>query len=264
MAEDPENQENRRAPESTPSPLDNAAIAESKAVRTSVYIAAFSAIISIIALIIGLYSARLVSQQNTNAQEQALVSLVTDIVQSQPVLAGTPQSNSLELKALGEGEVANSIITSLPARDVSSIERYLVAEVLEDGQDDQPALKLFVSAAQEASDPRTAADSWREAATILYALDENSEADHDIELSKIAYDVPDVTRSSFEDNLAFSDLFDIQYQVYVNCSRAEDEWNEASKIIQENPSFLDEKFKSLEATDMPDLLQICHILAVTG
>ena len=155
--------------------------------------------------------------------------------------------------------MANSIIGSLPDNDVSSVDKYLVAEVLEDGQDYQPAIKLFTSAALEESDPRTAADSWRDAAEALYILNENSAAGHDIMLSEMTYDVPGVTRSDVLDNLAFSDLFDIQYQVHVNCSRAEDEWHEATKIIRENPSFLDEKFIIDEATDTTALTQTCKM-----
>ena len=76
MTEKPGNPDNGQA--SHP-PLSS----EARATWGSTLIAAFSALISLVALGIGLYSAHLVEQQNSNSQQQALLSLVTDIQQGQ-------------------------------------------------------------------------------------------------------------------------------------------------------------------------------------
>jgi hypothetical protein len=227
-----------KIPDKPLSPAEEASIDEARSTRRSTAIAAFSALVSVVAIGaavgIGLYSAHLVEQQNTNAQQQELVSLVTDIAQ-QPASTSSTVVNP-ELATLGEGEEADSIIKDLPPADVSSVEKYIVAVALEQGQDYELALQLFTSAALEASDPRTESDAWREAASALYTLQLNSQAEYDINLAKKSYNGPGVTAFSRENNTAFTDLFDVQYRASIDCSSALNEWDAAAGFIQAYPN----------------------------
>ena len=155
MTEKPGNPDNAQASHPPLSP-------EARATWGSTLIAAFSALISLVALGIGLYSAHLVEQQNSNSQQQALLSLVTDIQQGQQAPTSTNENAiAAELAVLGEAEEASNIISDIPRSGVSSAEKYIVGRALEDGDDYRPALDLLKGAAQQASDPRTAADAWR-------------------------------------------------------------------------------------------------------
>lgn len=206
---------------------------ESKATVSAMHIALLSLLVSLISAGVSVYSAHLTGQQNKNAQEQELVSLVTDMVQGGP---STTNGNSTyaALDVLGEAEEANYIINRLAPSDVSSVERYIVGLGLLNGDDYQPALQLFTEAAGEASDPRTAADSWREAAVVLYTLNFTSEAERDIGRAKGSFDRPDVTEFSKVNNIQFTDLFDVPYQVSLHCSTAMKEWRQAAQLIQED------------------------------
>lgn len=215
---------------------DIATIKESQSTQRATKIAKYSAWIAALAavasIVLSLYSAHLVGQQNSNAQQQELVSLVTDIEQGQQA-ATAPNGASAALIALGEAEEANSIIASLHS-NVSSAEKYIVGIALEDGDDYQPALTLLTSAAKEGSDPRTAADAWRAAAAVLYTLDMNRQAESDMDLARGSYTGKYVTWVSRENNIAFTDLFDVPYQASIGqCSFAESkEWNKAAQLIQ--------------------------------
>lgn len=215
---------------------DIATIEESKATQRATKIAKYSAWVAAIAaaasIVLSVYSAHLVGQQNSNAQQQELVSLVTDIEQGQQAATG-PNGSSAALIVLGEAEEADAIIASLHS-NVSSAEKYIVALALEDGDDYQSALMLLTSAAKERSDPRTTADSWRAAAAALYTLNMNSQAEKDIDQAKESYSENGVTWVSQENNIAFTDLFDIPYQASIGrCSFAESkEWDKAAQLIQ--------------------------------
>ncbi|HXW79479.1 MAG TPA: hypothetical protein VEJ84_08270 [Acidimicrobiales bacterium] len=205
---------------------------------SAMHIALISLLVSVISAGVSVYSAHLTGQQNKNAQEQEVVSLVTDMVQT----GSSPTSGNsgyAALDVLGEAEEAADIISRLAPSDVSSVERYIVALGLLNGDDYQPALQLFTKAAREASDPRTAADSWREAAVVLYILRFTSQAERDIGLAKSAFDRPDVTEISRVNNIQFTDLFDIPYQVSLHCSTAMKEWRQAARLIQEDHISLD-------------------------
>src|SRR5579872_4389040 len=97
------------------SPTDRAVIAESSAAQRSMVIAFISAVVAFISLLgsfaISLYSAHLVGQQNNNAQQQALISLVADIAQADQAFNNTKGNTvSAELTVLGEAEEAKNII----------------------------------------------------------------------------------------------------------------------------------------------------------
>lgn len=216
------------------SPAEIAAIKESKATQRATKVAIFSALIAFISavgsIVLSLYSAHLVGQQNSNTQQQELVSLVTDIEQGQRA-ANEPDGSSVALVVLGEAEEANNIIAHLHS-NVSSVEKYIVGLALEDGDDYEPALTLLTNAAKEKSDPRTTADSWRAAAAVLYRLNMNSQAENDINTARESYiGVPGVSE---ENDVAFTDFFDIPFQVSIgHCSFAENgEWDMAAQLIE--------------------------------
>jgi hypothetical protein len=254
MAERSSEAEHPQAPNSTPSPKDPSAERESKATVWSAVFAGFSLLALVASIIIG-YSAtklaeqqtklagqqtELTGQQNTNAQQQELVTLVTDITQAQQ---GSSTDNvngiSSELTQLGEAEEADTIINSLPPSDVTSVEEYVVGTGLEDGEDYQPALRLVMESAKAASDPRTTADAWRAAAYINYQLGFNSRAEYDIHQARRSFGQPDVLEFEKESNIAYTDLFDIYYQArIVGCSTAVNEWNEAIGLIKKNQNLL--------------------------
>jgi tetratricopeptide (TPR) repeat protein len=211
---------------------------EAKATWGATLIAAFSALISLVALGIGLYSAHLVEQQNSNSQQQALLSLVTDIQQGQAPGSTNGNVVSAELTVLGEAEEASSIINDSLRSGASSVEKYIVGRALENGDDYQPALKLLKGAAQQASDPRTAADAWRAVAAILYTLKLTSQAEGDVNRAKESFGRPDIATASKRSNVAYTDLFDIPYRVFAGCATSQEEWNEASYLIRHNRDLL--------------------------
>jgi tetratricopeptide (TPR) repeat protein len=263
MAEGSEKSENAQAPNSTLRPTDRAQIRESKATVISLVVACIS-LLGTIAL--GVYSAHLTNQQNSNAQQQELVTLVTDIEQGQQA-ATEPNGSSAALIVLGEAEEANNIIADLHS-DVSSVEKYIVGKALEDGDDYQPALTLLTNAAQEKSDPRTTADSWRAAAGILYSLDMNSQAENDINQAKESYSEKDVTERSKENNVAFTDFFDIPFQVSISigrCSFAEkNEWDNAVQLMQKYHDLLSGSNAIANATSASNaLLNTCKVPPAT-
>src|ERR1700733_2965376 len=238
MAGDSEKPEEPQAPKGIPGPVEVAQIEESKATQRATRIATGSLVLAIVSavasIVVGLYSAYLVRQQNGNAEQQELVSLVTNIEQGQQAATG-PNGSSAALTILGEAEEANNIIVSLHS-NVSSPEKYIVGSALEDGQDFKPALMLLTSAPKEASDPRTTADSWRGAAAIFYKLNMNSQAEKDINQARESFSGKgkDVTLVGQENNIAFTDFFDVPYQASIGqCSVAEKkEGNEAAQLIQ--------------------------------
>ncbi len=207
-----------------------------------------------------MYSAHLTEQQNNNAQQQELVTLVTAIEQEQQA-ATEPNGASAALIVLGEAEEANNIIADLHS-DVSSVQKYIVGVALEDGDDYQPALTLLTSAAQENSDPRTTADSWRAAAAILYTLNMNPQAENDIKQALGSYSGKYVTKRSIENNIAFTDLFDIPYEAFIGrCSFAENsEWDNAAQIIKKYHHLLSGPNAIMDATSASNaLLHTCKV-----
>ena len=254
MTEKPGNPDNAQA--SHP-PLS----AEARATWGSTLIAAFSALISLVALGIGLYSAHLVEQQNSNSQQQALLSLVTDIQQGQQAPASTNENAiAAELAVLGEAEEASNIISDIPHSGVSSAEKYIVGRALEDGDDYRPALDLLKGAAQQASDPRTAADAWRAVAAILYTLKSKSQAEEDVSRAEKSFSRPDVTTFSKRSNVAYTELFDIPYRVFADCPAAREEWDDASYLIQHNRDLLNGSNSTAAVMNAATALaKTCHV-----
>jgi hypothetical protein len=222
---------------------DPVAVRESKATVWSAVIAAISLIALVTSIIISFRvtgeQTALTQQQNTDARQQELVTLVTDIEQAQQA-SGTidGQSISSQLAQTGEAEEADVLIGSFPSADVSSVERYIVGIGLEGGDDYQSALTLFTAAAQQKSDPRTSADAWRAAADVNYKLGFNPQAENDIGLAKQAFDGPDTRPFNRNTNQAFTDLFDIPYRAPLDCSVALSEWSDAAGLFGNDSNVL--------------------------
>ena len=243
----------------TASPADpDPAQREAKATVAAKNVAIAALVLSIISAGIGGVSVYIARQQNTNAQRQELVTLVTDIAQGQQG-SGTGNGNAInpELTQLGEAEEANTIITSLPPGDVSSVERYLVALGLEDGEDYTPALLLLRAAAREDSDPRTAADAWRAAAAADYAIGSDSEAESYIIKAEGVFKKQDADQES---NIAYTDLFDAKFRADIpDCSTANSEWGQAAQLTEHDHNLLaNNNARTARANAMTALIDKCH------
>lgn len=239
MAEGSGDAETAGDPKATASLKDLSAQRESKATVWSAIFAGVSLIALIASIFISFNATKLTEQQNNDARQQELVTLVTDIEQGQQGSSSiNGQSISVELAQLGEAEEANSVINSLPSSEVSSVERYIVGIGLEDGYDYQSALALFTAAAREASDQRTSADAWRAAATINYKLGFRPQAESDINQAKSSFGGPDTRSFNEESNRAFTDLFDVPYRAPFDCSVAVSEWSEAAGLYSKNNNIL--------------------------
>jgi tetratricopeptide (TPR) repeat protein len=253
----------------------DATVAAAKAAKASTRVAVVSTLVSLVALVVAVYSVSIAQQENDYAERQSLLSLVTNIAQEPQLIAQAAVSLKasstqlhdvdvqIQLSTLGEGEEADNLIQRLPNSAISSVEKYQVGLALEDGDDYQPALTLLTGAAREASDPRTAADAWREAARIYYTLGLNSKAEHDITLAEQAFNGPDVPQVSIENSLADTEFFDVQFQVFIKCSAAMKEWDQGIHEIGMNPSSLSIPLKIPETTAKQALVTTCHVPART-
>jgi tetratricopeptide (TPR) repeat protein len=221
-------------------PVVLATVAGAKWTKRATVTTIISTVIALVAGAIAFYSAHLVAQQNTNAQQQELTTIVTNIVQGQQVAGSTQTSTvSTQIAALGEGEEANNIIHGLPGSDVSPVERYIVGLALEDGEDYETALPLLRGATQDGQNPRVSADAWRAVAAANYALGHNKTAEHDITQAIRSFDRYGPTSASQEGNIAYNDLFDATYRVGIgDCSTALSEWDRAARLTERNPSLL--------------------------
>jgi tetratricopeptide (TPR) repeat protein len=261
---------NSQASDNAQGPADPNAGRQTKAAVGQMYAAFGALLLSVISLGVSGYSAYLTGQQNSNAQEQELVTLVTDIAQGQQQGSSTTvnvNGISVELTQLGEAEEAENIINSIPSR-VSSVERYVVGTGLEDGEDYQPALALIQAAAVEASDPRTAADAWRAAAEINYKLGRTSQAQSDINQAMGSFDKYRDFGFYNNSNIAYTDLFDVYYQLYyrtpADCSKAINEWNGAADLIMHNKNLLSGSNATTAENNAGNALaKVCHIPHVT-
>jgi tetratricopeptide (TPR) repeat protein len=265
-----DNPEHTEAAPIAPGAVDRATIGSAKATIATAVISAIAAVAAVAALIISLHSLNVAEEQNTNAQVQALVSLVTAIAQEpsnmaqaaesikdNPALLNT-ETAQIELAELGEAEAASSIIGQLPSADVSSVEKYLVGTALEGGDDYNPAITLLTSAAEEASDPRTAANSWRGAADAYAMIGQYSNAEKDIKLAEAAFNTPGVTPASMEYNTAQTEFYDIPIRVNFDCTGALTEWNAAEALITVHSKIVNSTISVDESDARAALVNTCH------
>ena len=251
---------------SPPSPEER----EANATVSAKNVAIAALVLSIISAGVSGYSAYLTGQQNSNAQQQELVTLVTDIAQGQQQGSSTTVNMngiSVELVQLGEAEEAENIINSIPSH-VTSVERYIVGTGLEDGEDYQPALTLIGEAATEASDPRTTADAWRAVAGINYKIGRTSQAQNDIEQANRSFNGYPLLGFYNNSNIAYTDLFDVYYQIYyrtpADCSQATNEWQGAAGLIMKNKNLLSgSNAIATENNAGNALANICHVPRAT-
>jgi hypothetical protein len=267
MTDNPEHTE--AAPIAT-DPVARATIGSARATIITAVITAIATGAAIVAIIISLHSLNVAEEQNTNAQVQALVSLVTAIAQEPSNMAQAAESikdnpgllntenAQIELAELGEAEAASSVIGQLPAADVSSVEKYLVGMALEGGDDYYPAITLLTSAAKEASDPRTAANSWRGAADANAMIGQYSNAEQDIKQAENSFDKPGVTEVSGEYNTAQTEFYDISIRANFDCTGALTEWNKAEALITAHPHIVNTTISVDESQARAALVNTCH------
>ena len=190
----------------------------------------------------------LAEQQAVVAERQQLISLVANIAQVPATVAqesvtfkGDPAAFhnaevGTQLTELADSEEAVNIIGLLHHNGVTAVEYYYVAVGLQAGGSDAEALRLLGIAATLPADPRTRANILRTEAQIFYQLGRVSKAEHDINLAKQAFAVPDVTSEEKSSNIAYTELFDAQYQAQISCSTAQAEVTAAIKILKTIPN----------------------------
>jgi hypothetical protein len=251
-------------------PVARATIGSAKATIATAVVSVIAVAAAILALIISYRSLNVAKEQNTNAQVQALVSLVTAIAQEPSNMAQASESiknnpsllntenAQIELAELGEAEAASSIIGQLPSADVSSVEKYLVGMALEGGDDYYPAITLLTSAAKEASDPRTAANSWRGAADANAMIGQYSNAEQDIKQAENSFDKPGVTEVSREYNTAQTEFYDISIRANFDCAGALTEWNKAEALITAHSNIVNATISVDESQARAALVNTCH------
>ena len=267
MTDKPEHTE---AAHISPDRVDRATTGSARATLLTAVITAVATVAAIVAIVISLHSLNVAEEQNTNAQVQALLSLVTAIAQEPSNMAQAAESikdnpgllntenAQIELADLGEAEAASSIIGQLPSADVSSVEKYLVGMALEGGDDYYPAITLLTSAAEEASDPRTAANSWRGAADAYAMIGQYSNAEQDIKQAENSFDKPGVTPVSKEYNTAQTEFYDISIRANFDCTGALTEWNAAEALITAHSNIVNSTISVDKSDARAALVNTCH------
>jgi hypothetical protein len=239
-----------------------------------------TAAIAIIAAAISLASAtasvlqeRVAQRQNTIALRQQLVSLVADISHAPSLIQTAAETykgdetrrrdaiETIDLTKLLQAEEAASVIESLPTQEVASNEYFIVATALDESSRDKATpLKFLDRAASNASSPHIRANVLRQSAKILYELrgQENiAAAGRKIDEAKGVYaGVPFTTSDDKNADLAYTLLFDAQFQVKINCQKAREELVQAKKITDGGPSLTTTGSATL-LERLPPLLEKC-------
>jgi hypothetical protein len=228
--------------------------------KAPIIVVALTLAISAASLAVSIYTQVDSGDQFERSQQQALLSIVVSISQE------NQNSVQSDLRLIADGEEAENIIEGLPEDDVPSVEKYQVGEALEAGGDFQSALTLLQEAATEASDPVTTADSWREAASILYKISRGSEAESDMAKARNAINAKNTDVPSEEDNIAFTDFDDILLQTGVRpvgssaCKAAADDWNGAQQEMGIFPLTIPSALESEEMLALDAANKYCHAL----
>jgi hypothetical protein len=187
-------------------------------------------------------------QQAVVADQQQLISLVANIAQVPATIAqesvtfkGNPAAFhnaevGTQLTELADSEEAVNMIGLLHHNGVTAVEYYYVAVGLQAGGSDAEALRLLGIGATLPADARTRANILRTEAQIFYQLGRFPKAEHDIKLAEQAFAVPDVTSEQYSSNMAYTELFDAQYQAQISCSTAQTEVTAAIKILKTTPN----------------------------
>jgi hypothetical protein len=238
---------------------DSSAHLEEKQKQNNPWYKDLTTLISLAAMLIALLSAGasaylankangVAEQQAVGAEQQQLISLVANIAQVPATIAqesvtfnGNPAAFhdaevGTQLTELADSEAAVSIISLLHHNGVTAVEYYYVAVGLQAGGSDADALRLLGIAATLPADPRTRANILRTEAQIFYQLGRVSKAEHDVKLAEQAFAVPDVTSEDYSFNMAYTKLFDAQYQAQISCSIAQAEVAAAIKILKTIPN----------------------------
>jgi hypothetical protein len=235
-----------------------ATVTAAKATKLAAIITAISLLVSVFAIGISIYAARLTRQQNINAEQQELLSTVTDIEQ----LQNSPQSFE---RTLADAESAQYIMNSLHNTGIPSVEEYEVGIALEKEAVFRPALTLVERAARGAPDPVDVAQSWREAANIQYTLRQTKQAERDMILARTAFTVSNSDMINVENNIAFTDFYDIPRISAIGpaegspgCRTSEAEWKEALQKIHQYPHILTPSVQHQEGIAKESLRNNCQ------
>ena len=237
-----------------------ATVVAARATKYAAIIAAISLLVSASAIAISVYAAHLTRQQNINAEQQELLSIVTDIEQQQ----NSPQSFE---RVLADAESAQYIMNNLHNTGIPAVEEYEVGIALASGAAFQPALRLLENAARQAPDPVDVAQSWREAANIQYALQQNQQAENDMIFAKAAFTLKNSNMINVENNIAYTDLYDIPRRSAIDpnrgsqsCITSEAEWKEAIQKIDLYPGIVTSSVATQEKIAKEKLSTNCQYL----
>jgi hypothetical protein len=191
-------------------------------------------------------------QQNQISMRGQLVALVADISRSRTTAQEatlTYQEDEARLREAIEAisltrslqaEEAAAIIDALPPEIVGSTEYFIVAVALEEASRDQSTpLRYLDRAAKNALSPHSRANALRESAKLLYRLGGPANiaaAEQKMEEAKNVFDGVSFTTVDDRDaELAYTLLFDAQFQVRIDCQKAKDEFAEAQRITARGP-----------------------------
>jgi len=231
-----------------------------KDAKAPVIVVTLTVVMSFASLLVSIFSLHDASSQYDGSQEQALLSIVVSISQEKQ------DSLQSDLRTLADAQEADMIIEQLPQGAVPSVEKYQVGMALETGYDSQPALVLLQEAATEASDPVAAADSWRGAADVLYKLNRYKEAEYDIARARAAINARNATVPAAEDNIAYTDFFDITLRTSIrpvslaDCKAAASDWSEAERTMGQYPYAIPGALEAEQELAVSAANKYCHAL----
>ncbi|MBV9204025.1 MAG: hypothetical protein JO037_01180, partial [Actinobacteria bacterium] len=160
-----------------------------------------------------------------------------------------------QLTDLADSEEAAYLLQALPGNGATAVEYYYTAVGLEAGENAGQALGLLQKAATLQPDPRTHANILRAEAQIFYDLHKYGPAEGDITLAEEAFSLqnPDETSEDYWNNKAFTELFDVQYRVQIDCQTALNEYSDGVKLVN-TLSGDTAVFTSLEKSDRTALI----------
>jgi hypothetical protein len=185
-------------------------------------------------------------QQNVNAEQQELVSLVGAIAQYPASIdqqseifkhnysAISQTQTGDEFTELADSEEAVNLIGLLDGKGVTAIEYYETAVGLQLGESDALPLQFLAAALRLTQFPETRASIWRLEAQIYYETGSASSAERADTLAGRAFDnASDVATTYPMYNLAYTKLFDAYYQAAIpSCANAWAEVNTAVNILR--------------------------------
>jgi hypothetical protein len=243
-------------------------------------------IVSIFALLISgaaaYFSYTQTNRQNNVANQQELLTIVTNIAQAPVTLAQEQTSDpgntsaqfGTDMSELANGEEAARFMSLLPSKDITPIEYYETGLALELGENYALALTYLGDATNQTVDPRSAANALRSEATINFDLGNLSVAEQDISDAEQAYNVhgslpvntanklPDVTGAQYWNNVAYTGFYDASFFEIIQCPAAVTELQAAEKVITDNPDAVTVEITSIKDQDIKNLRSCPQLAAI--